>query len=114
MSDADVSLSLHVYVHASVSLQGFPVRLTVPVIPTLSADLAISDCQQGDDITFVDFRGEQQSADTYFNVPADYKKEELTREEKIKRQQKYRKRWKKGAAVAKKEDSKGGDSKSES
>jgi hypothetical protein len=84
---------------------GFPVRLHVPLLPVLSAEVSIRSFAEGSAVRYgavgLDAEAERRAAQEYFSIPPSYAREELSEEEMHKRQQKYRKRWK--ATEAKKQ-----------
>jgi hypothetical protein len=77
---------------------GFPVRLHVPLLPVLSAEVSIRSFSEGAAVRYgavgLDAEAERRAAQEYFSIPPSYAREELSEEEMHKRQQKYRKRWK--------------------
>jgi len=93
---------------------GFPVRLHVPLLPVLSAEVSIRSFAEGAAVRYgavgLDAEAERRAAQEYFSVPPSYAREELSEEEIHKRQLKYRKRWKATEASKKQAEQQGASS----
>lgn len=104
---------------------GFPVRITVPLMSTISIDVSVQSFRTAEHIRFeghgmpqpsaasaaaqpASAQQQQRQQASLFQIPPHYTREEESEEEQHKRQQKYRKRWKAADADKEKEQGAGG------